>query len=131
VSAEVVLVVDDDRDIRETLREVLTDAGYEVVAAENGRAALEQLRAGCRPALILLDLMMPVMDGLAFRAEQLADAALETIPVVLITAGGRPVADGLTPTTVLHKPLRMRTVLAAVHQHLRADGPLAPRLAQR
>jgi CheY-like chemotaxis protein len=117
-----VLVVDDDRDIRDSLRELLLDAGYAAVAAENGRAALDRLRAGCRPALILLDLMMPVMDGLAFRSEQLADPALVTIPVVLITAAGRPATEDLGAVTVLHKPLRMRQVLAAIHRHLGTAG---------
>jgi CheY-like chemotaxis protein len=120
VSPDLVLVVDDDRDIRDSLKELLADAGYDVVAAENGKAALEVLRAGCRPSVILLDLMMPVMDGMAFRHEQLGDPSLVTIPVVLITAAGRPATDALRAVTVLHKPLRMRQVLAAVDEHCKA-----------
>ena len=63
--------------------------------------------------------MMPVMDGMAFRSEQLSDPALCTLPVVLITAAGRPATDALRSVTVLHKPLRMRQVLTAVNQHCR------------
>ena len=126
VSNEVVLIVDDDRDIRESLRELLVEAGYDVAVAENGLVALQQLRAGLRPGVILLDLMMPVMDGMAFRADQLADADLCTIPVVLITAAGRAATEALRSVTVLHKPLRMRQVLAAVSQHCRADENPAP-----
>jgi CheY-like chemotaxis protein len=122
-SNPVVLVVDDDRDIRESLRELLAETGYQVATAENGRSALDQLRAGLRPGVILLDLMMPVMDGMAFRSEQLADPALCTLPVVLITAAGRPATDALRSVTVLHKPLRMRQVLTAVNQHCRPGEP--------
>jgi CheY-like chemotaxis protein len=118
-----VLIVDDDRDIRESLKELLADSGYQVATAENGRAALTQLRAGLRPGVILLDLMMPVMDGMAFRSEQLSDPDLCTVPVVLITAAGRPATDALRSVTVLHKPLRMRQVLTAVNQHCRPGEP--------
>ena len=80
-----VLVVDDDADVRELLRRMLESDGYAVVEAENGRAALGALRAG-RPAVILLDLMMPEMDGFEFVAELRRDEAWRTIPVVVITA---------------------------------------------
>ncbi len=82
-----VLVVDDDTDIRETIIEVLEDAGYEAVGAANGVEALAQLRdpddSWC---VVLLDLMMPQMDGRKFRVEQLQDPALSPIPVVIVSA---------------------------------------------
>jgi CheY-like chemotaxis protein len=82
-----VLVVDDDTDIRETIIEVLEDAGYEAVGAANGVEALAQLRdpddSWC---VVLLDLMMPQMDGRTFRFEQLQDPALSPIPVVIVSA---------------------------------------------
>ena len=78
-------IVDDDHGIRETLSEILTDEGYEVLAAPDGREALQQLRreGTPRPCLILLDLMMPVMNGAQFYREKQADSALSSIPVYL------------------------------------------------
>jgi CheY-like chemotaxis protein len=80
-----VLVVEDDFAIRETLRELLEDEGYDVSWASNGREALELL-AHRAPRVILLDLMMPVMDGWEFRVAQQKDPALARIPVVVISA---------------------------------------------
>jgi two-component system, chemotaxis family, chemotaxis protein CheY len=82
-----ILVVDDDEDMRTIAVELLSMTGHPVVTAENGREALRMLRES-RPALVLLDLMMPVMDGWEFREEQLkmADRSLAMIPVVLLTA---------------------------------------------
>jgi CheY-like chemotaxis protein len=86
-SARQILIVEDDRDIRETLAEVLTDASYEPVAVANGREALECLSIGIvKPSVILLDLMMPVMDGREFREIQSSDVGLSSIPVILFTA---------------------------------------------
>src|ERR1700733_13792148 len=87
-SAPIVLVVDDDHDIRGTLSQVLEDEGYSTAAASDGREALRLLRAGLRPCIIFLDLSMPGMDGWDFRADQMADPDLRTIPVVVITAAG-------------------------------------------
>src|SRR5580765_7790969 len=81
-----ILLVEDDFDMRDALIPILEYAGHHVVGAANGREALEQLRAGPKPSLILLDLMMPVMNGTEFRAEQLRDPALASIPVVVVSA---------------------------------------------
>ena len=87
------LLVDDDDAIRESLREALDDDGFEVVTAANGLEALERLRHSPRPSAILLDLMMPVMDGWEFRNTQLSDPSLRDIPVLVISASGsRPQA---------------------------------------
>jgi len=86
--SQIVLVIDDDRNVAEALMEVLESEGYEVQTADNGRSALNQLRGGLRPCAILLDLMMPVMDGWDFRQEQMRDADLKEIPVVVISAAG-------------------------------------------
>jgi CheY-like chemotaxis protein len=83
-----VLLVEDDVAIVRSLGDALREDGLEVATAENGRAALDLLRTGLRPVLIVLDLMMPVMDGWDFRHEQLGDPALRDIPVVVITATG-------------------------------------------
>src|SRR5919206_1695644 len=80
-----VLVVEDDFAIRETLRELLEDEGYRVAWAANGKEALARLHERA-PRVILLDLMMPVMDGWEFRVAQQRDPALASIPVVVISA---------------------------------------------
>jgi CheY-like chemotaxis protein len=85
-----ILVVDDDQDIRDSLREVLEDEGYEVACVANGREALDYLKAApTKPCVILLDLMMPVMDGWQFRKEQKQDPDIAAIPLVVITATGK------------------------------------------
>jgi CheY-like chemotaxis protein len=80
-----VLVVEDDADCREAVGVMLEAAGYDVVGAENGKIALDRLRDSASPCVIVLDLMMPVMDGWHFRAEQLRDDALATLPVVIMS----------------------------------------------
>ena len=82
------LLVDDDDAIRESLREALEEDGFEVVTAANGREALDRLRSSPRPSAILLDLMMPVMNGWEFRDAQLSDPSLRAIPVLVISASG-------------------------------------------
>ncbi|MCW8194518.1 response regulator [Proteobacteria bacterium 005FR1] len=81
-----VLIVDDDPGIRETFAEALMLAGYSVRTAANGKTALDLLATLEPPGLILLDMMMPIMNGEEFRKHQLADPVLSTIPVVVITA---------------------------------------------
>jgi CheY-like chemotaxis protein len=81
-----ILVVEDDADIRHALMELLNEEGYQVDGAGNGLEALAALRGGPRPDLILLDLMMPIMDGWQFRSAQRKDPSLAAIPVVLLTA---------------------------------------------
>jgi CheY-like chemotaxis protein len=115
-----VLIVEDDQDIRDTMAAVLEAQGFEVDVAGNGADALEALRAGRRPDVILLDLMMPVMDGWQFRAEQQKDPALADIPVVLVSAFA-PVshhARELGATAYLQKPFDLDTMLGAVDRAL-------------
>jgi two-component system, chemotaxis family, chemotaxis protein CheY len=83
------LIVEDDAEIRASIAELFEAEGYEISMAEDGREALELLRRESEPpGLILLDLMMPTMDGFEFRAEQQKDARLAAIPVLLMSAGG-------------------------------------------
>src|SRR5688572_1427935 len=114
-----ILVVDDDADIRTSLAELLGDEGYQVETAVNGQDALDKLRAlkGV-PCVILLDLMMPVMAGQQFYAEQQKDPDLAQIPVVVISADGN-VMQKARPfgSEFLAKPVRIEKVLAAVEKH--------------
>lgn len=114
-----VLVVDDDEDIRESLCALLEDEGHRVAQAANGMEALGYLRENlpALPCVILLDLMMPVMDGATFRAEQLRDPALREIPVVVITAAGPQAIARLSATHIVRKPLKIESVLEAIARH--------------
>ncbi|HXI40154.1 MAG TPA: response regulator [Bryobacteraceae bacterium] len=113
----VVLVVDDDEDTRCVFVDVLEEAGYTAIAAANGREALRVLRGGVVPIAILLDLMMPVMDGWDFRAAQLRDPLLKDIPVVLVTSAGfsaKTFQDQLHGVELVRKPSKSDELLAAV-----------------
>jgi CheY-like chemotaxis protein len=81
-----VLVVDDDEDIRELLRVALTADGYRVAGVPNGRDALHYLRSHAETCMIVLDLILPVMDGAQFRRAQLLDRSLAWIPLVVMSA---------------------------------------------
>jgi CheY-like chemotaxis protein len=84
-----ILIIEDSEEIRASMSELLEAEGYCVLRAQNGRVALDQLAEYEKlPALILLDLMMPVMDGFEFRRIQRADSRLKDIPVLLMTARG-------------------------------------------
>jgi len=113
---EHILVVEDDKNLRDSLSDALSLEGYEVVCAEHGEAALQYLRKGARPCLILLDLMMPVMDGWAFRAAQLADPALAEIPVVILSAANdvRRQAQALHVEGFMTKPLNVPQLLDTI-----------------
>jgi CheY-like chemotaxis protein len=113
-----ILVVDDDPDIRESLREVLEDEGYDVACVANGREALDHLKASSpRPCVILLDLMMPVMDGWQFRREQKLDPEIADIPLVVITAtGNRPVL--IDAAELVMKPLDLGRLFEAIERYM-------------
>jgi CheY-like chemotaxis protein len=96
-AAAKVLLVDDDFAILDGVSEFLEGEGFAVVAASNGLEALNRLRLGLRVDVIVLDVMMPMMDGWDFRAEQLADPSLRDIPVVVISA------CGFAPDTLRHQ----------------------------
>jgi CheY-like chemotaxis protein len=81
-----VLVVDDESDARDAIVELLEAEGYQAVGARNGSEALELLRAGIRPAVMLVDLRMPVMDGWAFCAAVREDERWADIPIAIVTA---------------------------------------------
>jgi len=108
------MVVDDERDIREAVTDALQDAGYEVLHARDGAEALSKLRAH-HPDVILLDLMMPGMNGWEFRAAQQGDPELRTIPVIVVSALGR--VAGLDGAAFLQKPFGVDQLLTAI-RHL-------------
>ena len=114
-----VLVVEDDQEIRDTLREVLEDHGYEVIWAENGAEALDRLRGALSPRLILLDLMMPVMDGWEFSKALRAEPRLAGIPVVIISAdhGLEQKTSALAVDGYLAKPFHLDALLATVNRY--------------
>ena len=82
---ETILIIEDEADIRESLADVLELRGYNVVTVVNGREALERLKAGLMPCLIILDLMLPVMSGWEFRRQQLVNDKWANIPTVLVS----------------------------------------------
>jgi CheY-like chemotaxis protein len=123
-----VLIVDDDDIIREALQTALEDAGLAVRAAAHGQAALEMLD-GWRPDLILLDLMMPVMDGWAFRQAQWARPAAARIPVIVLSAarGLTEAAESLRPVQFIPKPFDLEEVITAVFGILKSSrGGVTP-----
>lgn len=114
-----VLIVDDDNAVLDGLGELLESEGYSVSRATDGRDALRQLRTGLHPCVILLDLMMPGMDGWDFRQEQVRDPDLRDIPVVVITAAGfseTSVKAQFGDIEFVPKPPPERQLLAAVRR---------------
>jgi DNA-binding response OmpR family regulator len=120
-----VLVVDDDALIRDTLATALGDEGYAVRVASNGRVALVTIGTW-RPDVIVLDLMMPVMDGPSFRAAQRAKAQTAQIPIIVLSATHEvhSRAAGLGAAAVFAKPFDLGALLDAIAGLLaaQADG---------
>ena len=116
-----VLVIDDDEELRATIQDVLEDQGFAVATAANGREALDMLlRDDSQPALILLDLTMPEMDGWAFRKEQQKVPRLAQIPVVLFSGNvDAQSARSLNVAATMTKPLRLEGLVTLVDRILR------------
>ena len=113
-----ILVIEDDPDLSQVVADVLASAGYRTAIAANGRDALDHLQAHENPDLILLDMMMPVMDGWKFREEQRALPALASIPVVTVTADGdaRGKAASIQAAGYLTKPITIDGLLDEVER---------------
>jgi len=114
-----VLVVDDDPDLREAMIEVLQENGHAATGAANGNEALTALRAATeQPCLILLDLMMPIMDGRQFREEQMRDPALSPIPVIVISAfrDVAQTAEEMKVAAHVKKPVSLRDLVQLVER---------------
>ncbi len=112
-----ILIIEDDADIRESLQLALESAGYTIDVAGNGEEGLRKLQAIDRPALILLDLMMPIMNGLEFLAARRADQALASIPVVLVTAYGHLGDHATDLAGLVRKPIDLDELLRIVSQY--------------
>jgi CheY-like chemotaxis protein len=118
-SSKRILIVEDHADTRASLYQLLTREGFSVLTADNGQQALDLLDRGIRPALVLIDLMLPKVSGLDLITHLRTDPELRVIPTVVITAlpkdEVRVIAD-----VVLHKPLDFEPLLATVHHLIRS-----------
>jgi CheY-like chemotaxis protein len=112
---KVVLVVDDEQGMLDLMRFVLEGEGFEVETARNGVEALQRLRTGMRPALVLLDMMMPVMSGWELLDEVARLPSLELPPIVVLTAAGSAAVPGAA--AVLRKPYELETLLETVDRY--------------
>ena len=119
-----VLVVEDDPDLLAALSGALEEEGFGVSRARHGLDALGQLRAGRRPCVILLDLMMPIMNGWQFRHEQRQDSELSKIPVVVVSAktDSAQHAAWLEADAYLEKPLSFGKLVEIVNRFCRSEA---------
>lgn len=116
-----VLIIDDEPSIRHMMGMVLSDEGYQVLEASNGQEAINNLKMTDElPALIFLDLRMPVMDGIEFRKQQLLDERLKSIPTVLLSADAHieTIAKKLKVNAFLPKLTDLETILELVNRYL-------------
>lgn len=113
--ASLILVIEDEADSRETLAELLAIEGYRVITAEDGQSGLDLARAD-QPALILLDLHMPVMDGKRFRQEQARDPLIAHIPVLVVSADdqARAIASAIGASGCVPKPVMFGHLMESV-----------------
>jgi len=114
-----ILLIEDDADLADAIVEVLQNEGYRVSYAADGKAALALLSRSDPPDLILLDLMMPNMNGWEFRAAQLRNPAIAKIPVIVLSATGER-ARPIDAAMVLRKPVTLETLLAALANFFKA-----------
>ena len=121
-----ILLVEDDRDICEIVEQVLAEENYETIAVANGAEGLAHLRSPApRPFVIMLDLMLPVMDAWQFRAEQMRDAAIADIPVVIFSANPKlgTHADALGAAAVIRKPPDLEELLRTLARFVPDERP--------
>ena len=119
-----VLLVDDDADVLEAMQLVLEDSGYEVLVAAEGSKALDLLRKGAAPSVILLDLMMPGMNGRQFIAEARREALLDEIPVVVVSGGAFRKEDvlALGVADYLTKPVDLQRLASTLCKYCPATS---------
>jgi CheY-like chemotaxis protein len=119
-TSKFVLVVDDDPSLLEVTSFVIEDEGLAVATARDGKEALALLRTSRLPELVLLDLMMPVMNGWEFLDEVAKDPVLRQIPIVVLTAAEHVQVTGAVE--VLGKPMDLKALLRVVGHYVRGDG---------
>jgi CheY-like chemotaxis protein len=112
-----ILVVDDDEAIRVTVADILADEGYAVRVATNGDEALQLIRTSPLPCLILLDLMMPVMNGWQFAATAAADPDLSRVPICVMSASASAQVAPTTVVEIARKPLHLDQLLRMVERY--------------
>jgi two-component system chemotaxis response regulator CheY len=119
-----VLVVDDDTDIRESISHLLEFEGYKIAMASNGVEGFAQLKEK-RPSLILLDLMMPVMDGWQFKTQLDSNPEFNGIPIVVVSADGniREKSESIGVSEFLTKPIEIEHLLKIVEKYCAGQGP--------
>lgn len=115
-----ILIVEDNSDLRETLADFLSLEGYETALAENGEEGLERLRAIDAPCVVVLDLMMPVMDGAEFLLALRTSSRFSRVPVALMTAS--PPSQDIGADRFLQKPFRLEKLLGIVHEMCNGDA---------
>jgi two-component system, chemotaxis family, chemotaxis protein CheY len=115
-----ILIIEDDRDIRESLAEILEAEGYATARATNGQEGLDYLRSAAKPNLILLDLMMPVKDGYDFANELVRDPRISDIPVIVMSADGSVLKKGTIAKADewVRKPIDLEEFLEAIQRHI-------------
>jgi len=120
-----VLVVDDDADIREAVKELLDEAGYSVILASDGQEAYDYLAANPPPDCVVLDLWMPVMDGWSLASEVLM-GRLPAVPILVVTAANAQFAYPVPPRYVLRKPFNPDRLLMLVEELIEThpSGPV-------
>jgi CheY-like chemotaxis protein len=115
------MIIEDDESLRESFRDALRDEGYTIMDAPHGGEALAMLRGASdeKPCVILLDLMMPVMNGWQFREEQARDPELSPIPVIVVTAGRGEDTARVDADHFLQKPIRLNDLLESIRRFCR------------
>ena len=119
ISEKDILIIDDDSDIRDAITQILEYEGYSVKTASNGKEGIDTV-LNSKPGLILLDLMMPVMNGLQFKTELDTHEQLKDIPVVILSADGNIAqkTQDFKISGFLRKPIQLETLLNTVKKHI-------------
>jgi CheY-like chemotaxis protein len=120
ISPKIVLIIDDDPDLLEATSFALESEGFDIETARHGEEGLQRLRVGDRPAVVLLDLMMPVMNGWQFLEAVAKIPSLNGIPIVVLTAVARAEVSGAVE--VLRKPIDLGLLIGVLERYARGAG---------
>ena len=121
-----VLLVEDDAEVRSSVAEILELEGFAVDTAIHGQQALDKLRAGAAPCVLLLDLMMPVMNGLELLEHLREEAELRTPPVIVLSANRGYEAEDLGVAAIVRKPFDVDALVGNIARVLRNTGQSSP-----